>query len=128
MKKGVERDTFIAMIFEKMCSNHDLCGKYELAGNAIEWELNEGFIISIARDYIGISKKLFGKIENPLTHWHPDDDDLYDDICRLGTRGNITVIHTTILYSGVTYSGPETGCRIKRKWLLGRYYYLRATS
>lgn len=128
MMRDFENDSFISMIFEKMRSNLDLCGKYELTDNTIEWELNDGFIISIARDYFGISKKLFGKIEKPLTHWHPDDDDLYDDICRLGTRGNITVIHTTILSSGVIYSGSETECRIKRKWLFGRYYYLRAKS
>lgn len=126
--RGFENDSFIAMIFEKMRSNHNLYGKYVLTGNTIEWELNDEFIIRIARDYCGISKKLSGKIENPLTHWHPDDDDLYDDICRLGTRGNITVIHTTILYSSVIYSGPEAECRIKRKWLFGRYYYLRAKS
>ena len=128
MIRGLENDSFIAMIFEKMRSNHDLCGNYELTGNTIEWEFNDEFTISISRDYFGISKKLFGKIENPLTHWHPDDDDLYDDICRLGTRGNITVIHKTILYDGVIYSGPETECRIKRKWLFGKYYYLRAKS
>ena len=128
MMRGFENDSFIAMIFEKTRSNHDLCGEYELTGNTIEWEFNDEFIIRISREYFDISKKQFGKIENPLTHWHPDDDDLYDDICRLGTRGNITVIHKTILYDGVIYSGHETECKIKRKWLFGNYYYLRAKS
>ena len=126
MKSDFDCKSFESLLFEKMCSNHELCGKFELKKNVIVWNLCDGYIITIAQDYLDISNKLFGRIENSLHHWHPDDDDMYDDICKLGTSGNVTVIHTTILYSEVVYSGPENMCKIKRKWLFGRYYYLYA--
>ena len=126
MKSDLDSNAFEFSLFKKMCLNHDLCGKFELMNNAIIWNLCDDYIITISQDYLAISNKLFGRLENLLHHWHPDDDEMYDDICKLGTSGNVTVIHKTILHSAIVYSGPENECRIKRKWLFGRYHYLYA--
>lgn len=119
---------FIPNIFQMMKKNPSLAGSFELAEGCdeITWNLFEGYVIKIAEDYIGIDRMLFGKIPSALTHWHPSDDELYEDICNLGTKGNVTVIHKSILGESVLYSGEKSSCHYKRKWLFGRYIYLYA--
>lgn len=119
---------FIPNIFQMMKKNPSLAGSFELTAghDTIIWNLFEGYVITIAEDYIGIDRPLFGRIPYPFTHWHPNDDELYDDIRNLGTKGNVTVIHKSILGESVLYSGEKSKCKYKSKWLFGRYIYLYA--
>jgi len=89
--------------------------------DGIDWELN-GYRINIGWDYIGIEKKR-RFLDLPLTHWHPGDE-LAEDIRRIGTRGNLTVVHKGWLADGVVYSGPKEACPCHKKWLFGKYYYI----
>lgn len=116
----------IDKLYQQMKENKNLVGTFEKADSEIIWSLYDKFTVIITYDYIGIQNKLFGIIPNCITHWHPYEDDIYDDICSLGTKGNVTVIHSTPLCTGIIYSGPAENCKIKRKWLFGRYYYLYA--
>ena len=116
-------------IFEQMKANPELAGSFEETDLGIIWRLFDGYIVQIARGYIGIEAvdRLFpGWIPHPVTHWHPDDEDLYRDIRNLGTKGNVTVIHRSLFFDGVVYSGPRERCTCKRKWFFGRYIYLYA--
>ena len=117
-------------LFCKMKDNPDLVGSFEEVDGRIVWHLFEGYEIEIASEYIDIHKLIFGKIVEPIHHWHPVVEDLYDEACRLGTKGNVTVIHLfgpgSVFGASVVYSGPKDECPIKRKWLFGRYIYLFA--
>jgi len=117
-------------LYNLMVENKNLCGTFELTDNIIHWNLFEGFLITISKDYIdfyiGIDKKIFDKFYDSFTHWHPPSDEIYSDICKIGTKGNVTVIHKSILGEAILYSGSTTDCKYKRKWLFGRYYYLHA--
>lgn len=120
----------IQELYNLMVENKNLCGTFELADNIIHWNLFKGFLITISKDYpdfyIGIDKKIFGKFYDSFTHWHPSDYEIYSDICKIGTKGNVTVIHKSFLGESILYSGSTTDCKYKRKWLFGRYYYLHA--
>ena len=117
-------------VYVKMLHNSNLAGSYKVADGHIIWQLFHGYTLDIASEYIGINKLLLGKGTESIYHWHPDDEDLYDEICRLGTRGNVTVIHLFgpggILGSSLIYIGPKCDCPIKRKWMFGKYIYLYA--
>lgn len=113
-------------IYEKMRADPALAGSFEETDAGIVWRLFDGYRVQIDIGYIGIDRLLPGGIPYAITHWHPEEEDLYRDICRLGTRGNVTVIYKSILFDGVVYSGPRDQCRYRRKWLFGRYIYLHA--
>jgi len=73
--------------------------------------------------WIGYTKN---KYCDSFAHWHPSDDEIYYDVCAIGRKGNVTVIHKSFLSESVLYSGSTTDCKYKRKGLFGRYYYLHA--
>lgn len=116
-------------LYDKMKDNPDLAGEFVYAGYGIEWKVFEKYLVVVSDEYIGIDRILFKRLTDPLTHWHPDDKEIYEDICRLGTKGNVTVIHKVLfglLGTTIVYSGPASECQCKRKWLFGKYIYLYA--
>lgn len=123
----------VECLYRRIKANKDLCGRFELVGNdAISWDLGDGFWLHIGkerRDYT-IMIKRYGKfikgISHNIMHWHPSDGEVYEHICEIGTRGNVTVIHTTLISNGIVYTGSADECKYKRKWLFGKYYYLYA--
>ena len=79
-------------LYEMLINTPDLCGKFKFLGDCgIEWELYKDVTVSIGVNkvdgYIGIDRKLFGKIPTSITHWHPAPDEIYEEICDMGRRG-----------------------------------------
>ena len=109
-------------LYDKMLETPNLCGKFELVGKTIFWDLFDGFDIQISIEppdtYFSIEKKLFWKITDPITHSHPDEEDIYDKICEIGSKGNVTVIRKNLLFTSVIYMGKEEDCPFspKKKW------------
>ena len=114
MKENSENESFISELYEKMCATPDLCGSFERVRATIVWSLCKGYVVTIGRDRVDISRTFGRYFSYPLTHWHPTDDELFEDICRLGKRGNVTVIHDT-LWCAIVYSGPARDCKYHRK-------------
>ena len=121
-------------LYEMMLQTPDLCGSFELTddGKKIMWYLYENIKFEIGVDlqacYFGVSRLLFGKIENSITHWHPSISEIYDEVCSIGKRGNVTVLHSTVMGNSLMYSGNKADCPYlpDKKSLLGKYYYLEA--
>ncbi len=128
METFVDETKIIQELYCRMKNNSDLAGSFELNGGKIDWKLFDGYDVEIASEYIGISRqlKLIKPLYTSIFHWHPDDEDLYTEVCKLGTKGNVTVIHMGWVWSCLLYSGPRSYCPIKRKWLFGKYIYLDA--
>lgn len=123
----------IEELYNKLINNKDLCGEFELStDDSIIYNVFEYYEVRIAESLKEFNIDIYKKANAPwhletyLTHWHPSDDEVYDDICKLGTKGNVTVIHKTPLYEALLYSGAKDGCKYKRTWLFGKYYYLYA--
>lgn len=119
-------------LYDAMCDTPNLCGTFELKDDMIHWNLFEGYTIQIAVDprgnYFHIEKKLVGKLTDPLTHWHPEADEIYEDVCSIGLKGNVLVIRKNLLCTSVLYMGKEEGCPYssKTKWCWGKILYLKA--
>lgn len=123
----MDEKRFISEVFEKMKSNPDLAGTFSEDGGRITWQLFEGYTVEIASEYIGVHSQRPKGGYRFRHHWHPDDEDLYADICALGTRGNVTIILRTFGdTTGVVYSGPRAGCPEKKNGLFRKYIYLYA--
>ena len=123
---------YVLRAYEKMNSNPSLAGSF--SGEAftesdghILWHLFDGYTVEIASETVSIYKNRNGKMYECIHHWHPCDEDLYDEICMLGTKGNVTVIHRSCFGdSRILYSGPREACHIKRKNLFGKNIFLYA--
>lgn len=121
-------------LYGMMLETPDLCGRFELdkSAESITWNLSENIVIEIGVDtpecYIGINKSHGGKVGGEITHLHPSVFDIYDEICKIGKRGNVTVLRASPVGSALLYAGREDVCPYPRekKLLLGKYYYLEA--
>lgn len=83
-------------LYEKMLTTPDLCGKFELVDKTIFGDLFDGYDIQISIEppatLLSIGRKLFWKITDMVTHWHPEQEDIYDEVCKIGLKGNVLVI------------------------------------
>ena len=119
-------------LYDKMIETPNLCGKFELVGKTIFWDLFDGFDIQISIEppdtYFSIEKKLFWKITDQITHWHPNEENIYDEVCEIGLKGNVAVIRKNLLFTSVVYMGKEENCPFspKKKWSWGKILYLKA--
>ena len=123
--KEKEAKEFTIKLFDKIKKQH-LAGKltFREEDASISWIIS-GYKIEISQEYIGVSRK-HGKFFIPITHWHPDDEEILNKICNIGTKGNVTVIHDGWLVKSVLYIGSRNDCPYKRKWLFGKYHYIYA--
>lgn len=121
-------------LYGMMLETPDLCGRFELdkSAGSITWNLSENIVIEIGIDtpecYIGINKSHDGKVGGEITHLHPSVFEIYDEICKIGKRGNVTVLRASPVGSALLYAGRKDVCPYPRekKLLLGKYYYLEA--
>ena len=123
-----------ADLYDMMCATPDLCGEFDLTEDmqGIRWRIREDIQITLGVDphdcYIGVDKLLFGKIESGITHWHPTEYEIYDEVCKIGKRGNVLVLRQGAGSGAVLYSGSRDECPYKpdQKVFLGKYYYIEA--
>ncbi len=119
-------------LYEKMLATPDLCGKFKLVDKTIFWDLFDGYDIQISIEppatLFSIEKKLFWKITDSVIHWHPEQEDIYDEVCKIGLKGNVLIIRKNLLFSSAIYIGKEelSPYSSKKKWSWGRIYYLKA--
>ena len=121
-------------LYEMMLQTPDLCGTFELLsddGNIV-WNLYDDIRIELGVDphdcYLGVSKMLFGKVESGLTHWHPTAFEIYNEVCKIGKRGNVMILRTFASGGGVLYIGNKEDCPYQKskRYLFGKLYYLEA--
>ena len=123
-----------ADLYDMMCATPDLCGEFDLTedGEGVRWRIREDIQITLGVDphdcYIGVEKLLLGKIESGITHWHPTEYEIYDEVCKIGKRGNVLVLRQGAGSGAVLYSGSRDECPYKpdQKVFLGKYYYIEA--
>ena len=112
-------------LYDMMRATPDLCGSFELTARdeGIRWKLYEDLCVDIAVDerecYFGVGT---------LIHWHPDFQSVYEDVCNIGRRTNVLVIHEHIGGSSVLYMGEKSECPYSpdSKKRFGKLYYLEA--
>ena len=77
---------------------------------------------------IWVSKMLFGKVESGLTHWHPTASEIYNEVRKIGKRGNVMIVRTFAIGADVPYIGNKEDCPYQKgkRYLFGKLYYLEA--
>lgn len=120
-------------LYEMLIQTPDLCGQFTLVHEQeLRWDIYKDFAVSIGIGKMDacilIERKILGKLPDILTHWHSEPSDIYDEICDIGSRGNVLVIRKNFLGEAILYTGPETDCPYSPdiKWHWGKIYYLKA--
>ena len=122
-------------LYNMMIQNPDLCGSYEMTADeddygSIFWTLGDvcfELCVGQGQGYINViaSGLLHGK---SITHWHPAPDEIYDEVIKIGKRGNVTVVRSYRGAGTLLYSGEKGECPYlpPRKHLLCKYFYIEA--
>lgn len=116
-------------LYQMMSKNDKLGGKIELVkDDLISWTFEKViYEISLEEEGGVIIVLKNDKHKSSITHWHPDDYEIYEDICKIGEKGNVVVIKTSLGSSSVLYMGNKDKCPYhKDKCCLGKLYYFEA--
>lgn len=118
-------------LYEKLLEMPDLHSKPELDGENLIWKLYENAYVQAYCDSydtcIGI---ISASPSCPSTHWHPDEDDMFDELYKFGKKGNILVLKRSADMwtetTSVFYVGEPDKYRFskKKKWHWGKLTYL----
>lgn len=117
-------------LYEQLLEMPDLHSSPALEGEILTWKLYKNAYVRAYCDngdtYIGI---ISTSSLTPSTHWHPDEEDMFDELYLLGKKGNILVLKnflmgmgTKIFYLGEPKKYPFNK---KRKWHWGRLFYFK---
>lgn len=119
-------------LYEKLILMPDLHSKPELDGEILIWKLYENaYIRAYCDSYDTCIEIISTSAYCPSTHWHPNEDDMFDELYTLGKKGNILVLKRFSLAigmvsAGVFYMGKPDQYRFKKnkKWHWGKLIYL----
>ena len=125
-------------LYNIMIQNTELCGSYEITVDeegygSVFWTLGDAYFelcVGHGQGYINVSVDglLHGKVRKDITHWHPEPNEIYDEVIKIGKRGNITVVCSYWGGGALLYSGEKGECPYlpPKKHLLRKYYYIKA--
>ena len=87
----------------------DLHSTPKFDGNVLTWDLYENAQVRAYVDdydtYCGIESK---SIIIPSMHWHPDEEDILEDLYTLGKKGNVVVLRSSLIVIEVFYMGEKS--------------------
>ena len=118
-------------LYQLISQETDLSGVFELSDDneTIHWFIdNIRLELSVGkRDcYIGANKPGNVITEKSITHWHPEREEVFPEVCKIGKPGSILVLRSFFGGGAVMYCGPKSECPCfppKRHWF-SKYYYI----
>ncbi len=114
------------MLYEKLLTTPDIDGNFSFDGFAIKWVRNCKAYLEISWNTINFC---IGNLS--LFHWHPDFDydeldKFYDELVKIGKKGNILVIANYGLFQSLLFAGSandySANKKLKRKKCI-KYYF-----
>ena len=115
-------------LYDKLILMSDLHSLPELNGEILIWNLYKNAYIRAYCDSYDtcidiISTSVLGC---SLTHWHPDEEDILEELYSLGKNGNVLVLKNGFIGTSVYYIGEPEKYKFnsKKKWHWGKLTYL----
>ena len=122
-------------LYAKLIEMPNLHSIPELNGEVLIWKLyKDAYVRAYCDSYDTcidiISNSVF---TGSLIHWHPDEDDMLDELYTLGKKGNMLVLKKALLGTSIFHSGPSESFPLadrmplhfgKKKWDGGQLVYL----
>lgn len=114
-------------LYEQLLKMSDLHSYPELDGGVLTWKLyNNAYVCAYCDSYDTCIDIISNSASvGSLTHWHPDEEEMFDHLYSLGQKGNMCVIKKTLLGSSVFYMGSPSQYPLpdRRSWDFGKKKY-----
>ncbi len=113
-------------LYEQLLNKKDLHSFPELDGEVLIWKLyKNAYIKAFCGDSDTCIEIIGTSILYPSMHWHPNEENIFDELCLLGKKGNIMVLKSFLMETSVFYLGEPEKYRFdkKRKWYWGKLSY-----
>lgn len=115
-------------LYEKLIQMPDLHSTPELNDEILIWKLYKDLYVRAYCDGYDTCIDIIHSslLKGSLTHWHPDEDDMFDELYSLGKKGNILVLRKSLIGTDVFYIGEPLKYHFssKKKWHFGKLIYL----
>lgn len=122
-------------IYDAIICKPDLHSTPKLYDNVLVWHLfKNAYVQAFCHDGDTsidiINNSVFS---GSIMHWHPDEEDMIDELYTLGKKGNLLVLKKSLLGTSTFYAGPSENCPLtdrtslhlgKKKWGSGHFIYL----
>ena len=122
-------------LYDAIICKPDLHSQPVLHDNVLVWHLYKNAYVQAfcndgdtAIDIVGNSA-----FTGSVMHWHPNEEDMVDELYSLGKAGNILVLKKSLLGTSIFYTGPAQNFSLtdrtplyfgKKKWDGGQLVYL----
>lgn len=121
-------------IYDSIICKPDLHSSPKLYNNILIWHLYENAYVQAFCNNGDTSIDIIGGSvwTGSIMHWHPDEEDMVDELYTLGKKGNILVLKKSLLGTSTFYSGPSENFPLagktplffgKKKWDGGQLVY-----
>ena len=101
-------------LYQKM-TDENFIGQLSLDDDWLIWKLSDTVILKITIEfhegYVAVYS-VEDKTEKPLTHWHPEIEEIYDDLLKVNTGDVFWVIRKKSFF----YPYPSVLSMEKREW------------
>ncbi len=122
-------------IYDHLVSKPDLHSVPELHNETLIWHLYENAYVQAFCNGVHTSIDIIGNslFSGSIMHWHPDEDDMIDELYTLGKKGNMLVLKKSLFGTSTFYYGPSENFPLadrtllhfgKKKWDGGQLVYL----
>lgn len=122
-------------LYEKLLEMPDLHSIPELDGEILIWKLYENaYVRAYCDSYDTCIDIISASPSCPSTHWHPDEEDMFDQLYSLGKKGNVLVLKRfadmLTETTSVFYVGEPDKYRFdkNKKWHWGKLFYLEQSD
>ena len=113
-------------LYKELCKMPDLHSLPELDGEIMIWKLySNAYIRAYCDSYDTCIEIVSTSLRCPSMHWHPDEDDMLDELYSLGKKRNVLVLRRFLMGTGIFYLGEPEKYRFNKnkKWHFGKLFY-----
>ena len=122
-------------LYDAIICKPDLHTRPELCDNVLVWHLYKNADIHAFCQDGDATIDIIGNsiFSNSLMHWHPEEEDMVEELYALGKTGNMLVLKKSLLGTSIFYSGSSKNYPLpdkrglhfgKKKWDGGQLIYL----
>lgn len=116
-------------LYEILINTPNLHSLPKLEDGMIKWDLYYNAYIYAYVDGYDTCIDLISNstLIGSYVHWHPDEEDIYNELCLLGTKENFLVLHKSLFGTSVFYLGETNKYKysLNKKWHWGKLIYFK---
>ena len=104
-------------LYDALIQKPDLHSMPRLYDHVLVWHLYENASVQAFCNDGDTSIDIIGKSvwTGSIMHWHPDEEDMVEELYALGKKGNLLILKKSLLGTSTFYAGPPEGCPLAGK-------------